>query len=93
MNGLINYAPDDVADYDIGTVASYQCNPGFILVGVTARDCVEAADSTGVFEGEAPICERKEFEIDEINGCYIYNQAMRNTSYFRILYMLSRKSF
>ena len=59
MNGFITYAPDDFADFDIGTVATYQCNPGTILVGVMTRDCVEAADGTGVFNGVAPVCERK----------------------------------
>ena len=51
-----------MADYDIGTIATYECNPGFILVGVITRDCVDSADGTGVFEGEAPICERKKFD-------------------------------
>ena len=59
MNGFITYAPDDVADYDIGTVATYECNPGFILVGVMTRDCVEAADGSGEFNREAPVCIRK----------------------------------
>ena len=59
MNGFITYAPDDMADFDIETVATYECNPGFILVGVMTRDCVEAADRSGVFNREAPVCIRK----------------------------------
>ena len=60
INGFITYAPDDEADYDIGTIATYACNPGFILVGNMTRDCVEAADGTGVFNGVAPVCKRKD---------------------------------
>ena len=69
MNGFITYGPDEEADYDIGTVATYECNPGFILIGVATRDCVEADDGTGVFDGVAPVCERKDclpFEITYI---------------------------
>ena len=67
VNGFITYAPDDVADYDIGTIATYQCNPGFILVGNMTRDCLEAADGTGEFNSEAPICECK-----ELDKCLLY---------------------
>ena len=63
VNGFITYGPDDVADFDIGTVATYECNPGFFLIGVMTRDCVEAADGTGVFNGVAPVCECKDFFI------------------------------
>ena len=73
MNGFITYAPDDVADFDIGTVATYECDPGFILVGVMTRDCVEAADGTGVFNGVAPVCERKDCLLLEITYIIHFN--------------------
>ena len=61
VNGFITYAPDDVARYDIGTVATYECNPGFILVGVVTRDCIgPGVDvNTAEFNSEAPVCIRK----------------------------------
>ena len=60
MNGFITYAPDDEADYDIGTVATYECNPGFILVGDMTRDCVQVDADTAEFNGVEPFC-RGEF--------------------------------
>ena len=59
INGFITYAGDVVPDFDIGTVATYECNSGFVVVGVMTRNCVEAADHTGVFNGVAPTCQRK----------------------------------
>ena len=39
-NGRITYAPDSTPDYDTGTVAAYQCNPGFSLEGNATRICL-----------------------------------------------------
>ena len=61
VNGFIIYAPDDVALYDIGTVATYECNPGFILVGDMTRDCVGVDVNTAEFNREAPVCTRKDY--------------------------------
>ena len=61
-NGIITYGPDDIPDFDIGTVATYQCNTGFFLLGDMTRvcTCVEAGDSRGEFSGLEPSCpERK----------------------------------
>ena len=56
VNGFITYAADDGALYDIGTVATYECNPGFILVGEMTRDCVGVDVNTAEFNREAPVC-------------------------------------
>ena len=61
MNGFIIYAPDDMADFDIGTVATYECNPGFNLIGDITRDCVEVDVNTAEFNREAPVCTRKDY--------------------------------
>ena len=63
MNGFITYAPDVEADYDIGTVATYECDTGFILVGDMTRDCVQVDNDTAVFNRQAPVCECKNFFI------------------------------
>ena len=48
-NGLITYD---------GTVATYECNQGFVLVGQENRTCVEDS-GVGVFDGVEPVCDRK----------------------------------
>ena len=59
MNGFITYAPDNVADYDIGTNATYQCNHGYIIVGVMTRECVQVSVDIAAFNGVVPVCQRK----------------------------------
>ena len=39
-NGTISYSPDSLPDYDLGTVATYLCNPGFSLGGNGTTTCV-----------------------------------------------------
>ena len=62
VNGAIAYAPDNVANYELGTVATYSCNAGFILDlslgGTMTRTCVDDGDgdAEGIFDGQAPIC-------------------------------------
>ena len=63
VNGGITYGPDDMnpPTFIIGTVATYECGTGFILVGVMTRDCVQLDDDTAMFNRQAPVCERKNF--------------------------------
>ena len=66
-NGIITYAPDETPDFDIGTIATYQCNLGFSLVGDMTRECGQ----DGVFNGMAPVCQRK----DPINVLHAFSQS------------------
>ncbi len=59
---MISYAPDNIPDYNLNTVATYTCDDGFVLRGGNEmRTCVDAGDgsSNGRFDGVAPTCERK----------------------------------
>ena len=53
----ITYAPDSTPDYDIGTVATYQCNPGFNLEGNATKICVPLKNNA-MWSGE-----------DELRSC------------------------
>ena len=65
MNGFIVYAPDNVGpEYDLNTVATYDCNTGYVLVGVATRTCIDqGAGLGGAFNGAAPVCERKQLNF------------------------------
>ena len=56
-NGLITYDIEEIPR-PIGTVATYECNQGFVLGGQENRTCVEDS-GVGVFNGVEPVCERK----------------------------------
>ncbi len=64
-NGFITYAPDDTPNYNLGTVATYECDTGFVLDlslgGSMTRTCVDdnGLDAIGVFNTQAPRCIRK----------------------------------
>ncbi|XP_064386526.1 sushi, von Willebrand factor type A, EGF and pentraxin domain-containing protein 1-like isoform X2 [Halichondria panicea] len=63
-NGVITYVPDNTSGYDLGTVATYACNPGFVLDlslgGFEMSTCVDDMDNDaeGVFDNQAPKCVR-----------------------------------
>ena len=59
-NGTITYAPDNMSDFDVGTIATYQCNNGFILIGVTTRNCIIAIDNTAQWSEQEQMCDRKD---------------------------------
>ena len=60
-DGSVTYAADTSPDFSIGTLATHACGAGFALVGDVTRTCMDddQADTTGVWSGSAPICERK----------------------------------
>ncbi len=68
-NGFITYSTDDTPDYDLGTVATYACDPGFVLDlslrGSEMRTCIDDMDNDAeaVFDRQAPICVRKSFGL------------------------------
>ena len=59
---MISYDSDI---FDLGTVATYECEEGFVLVGNENRTCTEG-DSTSVigeWSGGMPTCECKFFKL------------------------------
>ncbi len=55
INGAITYGFDFTPDFDIGTLATHTCNPGFRRVGVLTRACQLSMD----WSETPPVCERK----------------------------------
>ena len=52
-NGFISYGPDTSAPFDLGTTATYGCNPGYGLSGGSATRTCTGANS---WSGSAPVC-------------------------------------
>ena len=42
----------------IDSTATYQCDPGFNLVGPSIRTCMQISPDTADWDQEAPVCER-----------------------------------
>lgn len=78
-NGMISYADDTMADFDIGTVATHTCNECYALVGVTTRTCIDddGADTVGVWSDDPPVCQRKYYVI--FNQMYCVCKLNSNT--------------
>ncbi len=51
-NGAISYCPDMIPDFNVGTLATHNCHPGFILSGETRRVCLVG----GTWSGQPPVC-------------------------------------
>ena len=43
---------------DLGSVATYMCNPGYTPVGNLTRDCVQVENTTADWSDKAPVCTR-----------------------------------
>ena len=56
-NGFVTYEIEELPR-PLGTVATYECDPGFVLIGEDTRTCVEDM-KMGVFNGVEPVCDRK----------------------------------
>ncbi len=58
-NGQIHFTTDDLAPFELGTMAMYSCDPGYGLEGVpTVRKCESDGSSlVGNWTGAAPSCE------------------------------------
>ena len=61
VNGSIIYAEDTIANYELGTVATYLCDDGFFLMGEDQRNCTvgDGTSAVGVFDKPLPTCIRK----------------------------------
>ena len=70
MGGTITYSPDTIADFDLGTSATHECNDGFILRGNVIRVCEEGApgSTVGIWSGTPPVCEREYLVYPHILG-------------------------
>ncbi len=51
-NGDITYDPDVTAPYDVDTVATHSCDPGFRLSGFETRQCLAG----GIWSNLIPVC-------------------------------------
>ncbi len=51
-NGAITYDPDMIAPYDVDTVATHSCDPGFRLSGFETRQCLAG----GIWSNLVPVC-------------------------------------
>lgn len=52
----------EVTGQTLGSVATYSCEDGFVLMGDRARECGPA----GQWSGEAPVCTREECMLNWI---------------------------
>ena len=50
VNGSVS-----VSGFRVGSKATYECDDGFVLVGLATRKCL----ITAKWSGEAPVCKRK----------------------------------
>ena len=57
-NGTIVYSSEQESRFDIGTVATYICDQGYVLNGTTLRACMEddRIDTVGEWSRDAPTC-------------------------------------
>ena len=57
--GSVRYSSNSETTFTIGTIATYSCTAGFVLVGGdTVRSCMDddQTDTVGVWNGTAPFC-------------------------------------
>ena len=52
---------DGMAPYDHGATATYSCNEGYYLNGVSTRTCGDGTGTMGSWSGSAPSCDGKFF--------------------------------
>ncbi len=63
-NGAISYDPvNQGPEYNLGTVATYSCEDGYMLIGSRTRNCEGSGVILGNFTGISPFCERVAIKI------------------------------
>ena len=55
-NGVISYAPDMTPDYNVDTVATHTCNPGYLLLGPGLGPDTRQCFAGGTWSGVTPVC-------------------------------------
>ena len=50
-----------IPNYELGTVATYECDDGYYLMGDDERNCTagDGSSAIGVFDRQEPTCVRK----------------------------------
>ena len=74
-NGVITFTPGvDNSNIGLGSVATYSCNLGYVLVGQTTRVCQSLTGTIGVWSGNQPTCQGK-IAINFSNKSQVLKQA------------------
>ncbi len=56
VNGTLTFTPGaDNSNIGLGSVATYSCNLGYVLVGQSTRECLTV--NGGAWSGNQPACE------------------------------------
>ena len=79
---------DENGNYAFNAMTNHSCDTGFVLVGNNTRTCTgDGSSTTGVFDGEAAICERKLTQNITVNPCFnVYLYIFMNIIYcFRFI--------
>lgn len=53
-NGMVSFTTTSIDD-----TATYKCNEGFELIGVTSTTCTGISEDSAAFSPDAPTCRRK----------------------------------
>ena len=90
VSGSVQYLSGDannVAPFDLGTIAGYDCDYGFVRIGVVNTTCGVGDGVEGVWSGQRPSCEgefatviRQRFEIFSLNEYWISKNKLRYSS-------------
>ena len=65
---------DENGNYAFNAMANHSCDTGFVLVGNNTRTCTgDGSSTTGVFDGEAVVCERELMQNVTVNP---YNYSL-----------------
>ena len=75
MNGQIRYSSPSVnGTYEVGTQASFSCDPGFALIGKNESVCdaSDEMDTMGNWTSSAPSCLRMPAVCIIIYSSYVY---------------------
>ena len=74
-NGSVTYSStsDENGNYTFNAMANHSCDTGFVLVGNNTRTCTgDGSSTTGVFDGEAAICERELMQMLLLTHALMY---------------------